>query len=219
MDNTSGLKTALDLEAKSSGGEREKAEISKNFSLPLLPPVDKSGVAAETVSSGAVVEPVSSATIDDEYDDPDCDYMQSRLRGRRGRPAGSRNKSTEKWRSYFLRQNKSPLMFLGSIFSQATDELAAELHLAKEDALKYQISAATAVLPYVHQKLPIELKAEDNQLPVLNIFMNKNEFNLTTDSTGKLKDQYKKVELVDDTEFKDILESDKTAQYLNKTNT
>jgi hypothetical protein len=112
-----------------------------------------------------------------------------------GRPAGSRNKSTEQWRELFLSRFRHPLMALGELATRSPEQLARELGLyvwnegkqvvgpkldahgrqvydedgkpmwvpvlATGDALKIQVDALKALLPYLAQKQPLEIKTPD----------------------------------------------------------
>lgn len=166
------------------------------------------GTAVLAVSDAEDAEALRLQEEDAEAD-IDCNYSVTR-RGA-GRPKGSRNRSTEAWRSFFLRQNKSPLMFLGGIYSVPTSKLASDIGVEMEDALKYQIAAAQAVLPYVHQKQPIAVERSDDILPVINITMTRNEVNVMTSSQNgqlQLKPEYREIELIDDEEFRQIAAED-----------
>lgn len=110
-----------------------------------------------------------------------------------GRPAGARNRSTEQWRQFFLSRYASPLIGLGELYSRTPEELARELRLFCHDvdtgavirdrdgrerllpdalltAIKLQLDARSAALPYLHQRQPqaIELPP-GRQLGVLVI--------------------------------------------------
>lgn len=233
MINEAGLSTALEESTKCGEGQREKPEISKNFQLPLLAGdesfsvsdcpggnisvcTDSNGVELEALSdqAGTGLDDCAAGNAEelrlqeeDAEADIDCNYQTSRRSV--GRPKGSRNRSTEAWRSFFLRQNKSPLMFLGGIYSVTTQQLSKDMSIDKEDALKYQIAAAQAVLPYIHQKQPIALERADDVLPIINITMTKNEMQVMTNSKdGQLKPEYRKIELISDQEFQQIAAED-----------
>lgn len=93
--------------------------------------------------------------------------------GRPGRPAGSRNKRTEEWVAYLLGRYRSPLVMLAETYSRTTASLAAELQCKKSEAFDIQVKAATALAPYLHQKLPqaVEVDITKNEV-VLHIDMN-----------------------------------------------
>lgn len=101
-----------------------------------------------------------------------------------GRPKGRRNRSTEEWRKLILAKHSSPLEFLAAMWSRTPKELAEELglyervqvgpslwedRLATGEAFKRQVEAATAALPYLHQKQPlaIETKGETRGVVVI----------------------------------------------------
>ena len=86
----------------------------------------------------------------------------------KGRPPGSKNRRTEAWTAYIVGQYGSPLEALAKIYSADTEKLAAKVGATKEDALKMQIGAANAALPYVHQRLPQAVEVKGEGLPILN---------------------------------------------------
>lgn len=77
----------------------------------------------------------------------------------RGRPSGSRNRSTEAWRAYLLHQYDSPLVGLAEVFSRPVADLATELGCSKLEAFRLQIVAMKELAPYVHGKMPLEVDA------------------------------------------------------------
>lgn len=112
--------------------------------------------------------------------------------GKAGRPAGTRNKSTEEWVKYFLSRHRSPLTALAELYSRPLGELVAELQaIADEhsviragqgdgmaayvarisplDVLKMQQQAMMAVLPYVHRKQPMAIELEQKQRGIVLI--------------------------------------------------
>lgn len=88
-----------------------------------------------------------------------------------GRPAGSRNKNTEAWRSFILSRYQSPLVAMAETFNRSLAELAKDLGYAdRKDAdgklvpitpgemlelLKIQMQCAKEIAPYLHSKQPI----------------------------------------------------------------
>ena len=97
-----------------------------------------------------------------------------------GRPKGSKNKSTKEWVEFFLSHHKSPLMFLGSIISEKTSDLARRTCSDRLDALKVQIAAANALLPYIHQKQPLAVEVKSEELPTINIYTSPTVYNNIT---------------------------------------
>ena len=97
-----------------------------------------------------------------------------------GRPKGSKNKSTKEWVEFFLSHHKSPLMFLGSIISEKTSDLARRTCSDRLDALKVQIAAANALLPYIHQKQPLTVEVKSEELPTINIYTSPTVYNNIT---------------------------------------
>lgn len=104
---------------------------------------------------------------------------------RGGRPKGARNKSTEQWRQYLLGKYASPLETLLALTMRTPAELARELGLYKYsdgkpvvdeygrqvlatgEAAKILVDAATAALPYLHQKQPMALEVAEKKVGVL----------------------------------------------------
>lgn len=106
----------------------------------------------------------------------------------RGRPKGATNKSTKEWVEFFMnRVKKSPLLFLGELYSQNTEDLARKMLCEREDALKMQIAAANAVLPYVHQKQPVAVQVQAEELPTINIFASQTLFNQFNNGNNQVK--------------------------------
>lgn len=103
----------------------------------------------------------------------------------RGRPAGSRNKSTQEWTRFILSRYPSPLMFLAEMYSRPLPELAAELleysgasapgvmtkptYAQVVELLKIQLGAAKELAPYLHGKQPLEIQAGDKGM--INLFI------------------------------------------------
>ena len=77
-----------------------------------------------------------------------------------GRPAGARNRRTKEMVDWLLnaRGLKPPLEFLLELLDKSTAELV-DLGVKAEEALKLKVHAATAALPYVHQKQPMAVEA------------------------------------------------------------
>lgn len=78
----------------------------------------------------------------------------------RGRPAGSRNRRTNELADYILNRFPSPVVALAAIYSRPTKELAKELGCKPVEALKVQKEAAAAVASYVHQKTPVAIQVD-----------------------------------------------------------
>lgn len=86
-----------------------------------------------------------------------------------GRPKGAKNKRTAEWVEYLLGRYRSPLVVLAETYSRPVVELARELNCKREDAMKMQISAATALAPFVHQKQPLMVNVDRSGVVTLVI--------------------------------------------------
>lgn len=98
-----------------------------------------------------------------------------------GRPVGSVNRTTlQLQRLLMARGYRDPAEFLASIVSMGVQDLANALSVVQPDtgvvqvnrgaALDLQIKAATALLPYFHQKMPIAVQhSGDGQRPLIII--------------------------------------------------
>lgn len=96
-----------------------------------------------------------------------------------GRPAGSRNKSTDQWRRFFLTRYGSPMQVLAELWSVSPSELQKELGGAitaenkdgctKLDALRVIIHAASIGLPYMHQKQATAIDTGGQAMMMINI--------------------------------------------------
>ena len=105
-----------------------------------------------------------------------------------GRPKGARNKSTKEWVEYFMSTvKKSPLIALGELYAKDTKLLARELSCHRIDALKIQIAAASAVLPYVHQKQPIAIETSSEELPTINIYTSPTVYQQINNGNNQVK--------------------------------
>jgi hypothetical protein len=82
----------------------------------------------------------------------------------RGRPAGSRNRSTEEWSRFILTRYRSPLLGLAELAQATPLVLQAELGGAPDpvkgggctlvEAVRIIMAAQQALAPYLHQKQP-----------------------------------------------------------------
>lgn len=92
------------------------------------------------------------------------DDLEAAPRGR-GRPAGSRNRSTEEWSRFILTRYRSPLLGLAELAQASPLALQAELGGAPSkdkpdgcsllEAVRIIMAAQTALAPYLHQKQPL----------------------------------------------------------------
>ena len=77
-----------------------------------------------------------------------------------GRPAGSKNKSTDDWVRFISHNYRSPLLFLADSYTRPLAVLAAELGCDLLDAFKIQVAAAKELAPYLHQKQPVAVQID-----------------------------------------------------------
>ena len=89
---------------------------------------------------------------------------------RRGRPPGSKNRSSEEWRTYLLGQYRSPLVVLAETYSRSVSDLAVELGCKPVEALALQVRAAVELAPYLHSRQPVEVNHNGAPAMTLNIF-------------------------------------------------
>lgn len=91
---------------------------------------------------------------------PTLSAFEKRVQGTRGRPVGSVNKRTEYWANFILSRYQSPLVLLAEIYSTPTAELAKEMACDPDQAVKLRKSAAEALAPYVHQRMPTAVQLD-----------------------------------------------------------
>jgi len=90
------------------------------------------------------------------------------IRGR-GRPAGARNKRTEDWTRYILGKYTSPLEVLAQIATMPIDEIAKLADCKRLEAFQEKRQAATALLPYLHQRQPLAVNLSEHKVVNLTI--------------------------------------------------
>lgn len=78
----------------------------------------------------------------------------------RGRPKGSGNKRTDGTVDAIGRMFGLPLEVLGQMWAEPARKKARRLRISLAEAEQERRQAATAGLPYMHQKLPLAIKSE-----------------------------------------------------------
>ncbi len=73
----------------------------------------------------------------------------------RGRPRGSPNRRTLKWRDYLASRYAHPLEVLAQTITRTPAELAAELGCSTFEAFTLQQRAAAELAPYMESKMPV----------------------------------------------------------------
>lgn len=183
------------------------AEKSEDFSLhdqpSLFAPADN--------SSKEIAEVGSTAPFFEEA-------AGLGLEKKAGRPKGAKNKSTKEWVEYFMNTVKeSPLIMLGRLYCKDTKMLAREMCCNRIEALKIQVAAANAVLPYVHQKQPIAIETSTEELPTINIFTSPTVYQQINNGNNQLKKEII-VDGISSTEVEEIplKNNDLTIDYLEE---
>jgi hypothetical protein len=74
-----------------------------------------------------------------------------------GRPPGARNRRTLDMVAFLETRYASPMEVLAKLANTDTDELARELGCKRLEALQERRHAAVALMPYWHQKMPMEV--------------------------------------------------------------
>lgn len=181
--------------------------------LGSIPGARGAGLQLETLSSAAATETEAALTAADM---PEHGAQQLALidveapaRGA-GRPKGAKNKSTKQWVEYFLSVCDSPMIALGKMYSENTAALASRLHCKDIEAFKVQAAAATALLPYIHQKQPTLIDTNEGTLPLIQLTVSQTVYNEVVADNGSLKDEFAGVEILDlpTTEFEEIIEDE-----------
>lgn len=130
---------------------------------------EREGVQAAIAAVGGTGAPAGSGEQLDLVQAIAAVPVASEPRGP-GRPAGSRGKRTKDWQRWFTASGALPLEFLAKVYREDTGELAKRLEIKTGEALRMQISAAEACLPYVEQKMPIAIEdSRESARPVIVI--------------------------------------------------
>ncbi|HEY2068263.1 MAG TPA: hypothetical protein VGG48_01815 [Rhizomicrobium sp.] len=88
-----------------------------------------------------------------------------------GRPLNSRNKRTIARAEYLLGRYGSPLEVLAQMATARVDELCLQLGCSKLEAWQEKRLAAIAMLPYVHQKMPVSVDITNTKAVHLAIYV------------------------------------------------
>jgi hypothetical protein len=86
-----------------------------------------------------------------------------------GRPPGARNRRTLEMANYLLSRYASPLEILAQIATARVDDLKRDIGCTRLEALQEKRLAALALLPYVHQKMPVAVDVTNRNVVHLNI--------------------------------------------------
>lgn len=222
VENVSGVKTALYESLKSSEGQTEKFPLSKNCvadsvlnssckdNLPLFSPSSLLETSGDEGLAEVKTQDITSETAKKEAETL---VLGSGGAGNKkaGRPKGAKNRSTEEWRQYFFaRISKSPLIMLGELYCKNTADLAREMSCDRIDALKTQVAAANAVLPYVHQKQPIAIESIGDNVPCIYINVSKADASILEQQSKELQSAAISIAQVTDAEFSEVLAEQST---------
>lgn len=108
---------------------------------------------------------------------PDLVPVEAPSRGR-GRPAGSRNRTTEQWRRYLLGRYGSPLERLMQVAMAPTAELAEAVGLKVGDVWKEQQHAREVCARYMHQQMPQAVEVSGDTGPLLAFHVSQDTFDM-----------------------------------------
>lgn len=219
-ENLTGLKTALENELKSSEDQTEKSSTgkfcaqSKTISGEL--PLFNSSLSEDSTENENCL--VKGGTVQVVAEDNRGNSLSSGQGGaglpcssvkKAGRPKGARNRSTEDWRKFFFAKvKKSPLIMLGELYCKDTAELAREMSCDRIDALKTQVAAANAVLPYVHQKQPIAIEDHSQNLPAIYINVSQADAKLLNAQAQSATQKMISASAISDAEFTEVLSNE-----------
>ncbi len=140
----------------------------------------KGGLASLLDEIGAFDAPACDseqlALFDDVHEAAQADSLNCAARGDngdhgadslnrgRGRPKGALNRSTVEMRRYIANKySVSPLEFLVGLLNTDTQTIIEETGCKVENVIKVQTSAAVAALPYLHQKMPVDVHVADTK--------------------------------------------------------
>lgn len=163
---------------------------------------NSSGLASALAQLGAAVgqEPGNGDQLEIfEPDMPTLTGAKPRSGPKGGRPPGATNKTQKEWVAYLMQRYRSPMVTLLELTTMTPKDLAEQLGLyvwsegelvidprtskpvlATGEAFKRQIEAAVALLPYVHQKMPLEIQQTGDKRGLLVI----GDLNVTLNASG-----------------------------------
>lgn len=99
------------------------------------------------------------------------DAKLNELQRRPGRPAGSRNKRTERTVAWLLSRYRDPRAVLLELAEANAADLAGRFNCSLLEALQEKRIAAAAVLPYVAARMPIAIDVTKRTAVYLNVQM------------------------------------------------
>jgi hypothetical protein len=116
----------------------------------------------------------------------------------RGRPAGSRNKSTEQWTRFLQTRYRSPLIGLAEVAQMTPAQLQGALGgepregskggIALPDCLRLIMQAQSLLAPYLHQKQPVAIDAGGTGMMTVVINTGSGSESTTTITAGPIEE-------------------------------
>lgn len=91
------------------------------------------------------------------------------IRNAIGRPPGARNRRTVEFAEYLLKRYTSPAEGLAQIANMSIEEVVAATGCTRLEALQEKRIAATALLPYLHSKMPVSIDITNRKIIYLHI--------------------------------------------------
>lgn len=102
-----------------------------------------------------------------------------------GRPAGSRNRSTDEWRRYLLGRYGSPLERLLQVAMADTRELAKAVGLSVGAVWQEQLHAREVCARYLHQAMPQAVDLGGAPAAVIQMYVDQRTYDLVQGGGGR----------------------------------